>query len=154
MYDVSKPLLLKFLLVDKASKREERNPQHVFVSVIWLRLWVSLGDRLWRIPWRGFDVSCYRGGLSVVFGGFSLLFPAPHLKSQLNIHIVPLTVNVVVWSRNHKRKCSPWDQWDDSTRMYVHSYYPKMQCEGASRNMRSGREKHCLVAGSFWVRLG
>lgn len=24
-------LLLKFLLVDKANKREERNPQHVFV---------------------------------------------------------------------------------------------------------------------------
>lgn len=41
MYDVSKPLLLKFLVVDKADKREERDPQHVFVFVIQLRLRVE-----------------------------------------------------------------------------------------------------------------
>lgn len=88
-------------------------------------------------------------------GFFSVLFPGPCLKSQLYIHIISLARDVVVWSCNHKRKCFPWDQWDDSTEMYVHSYYPKNPVRGSEQECADKEREAlscCGESGLDWVK--
>lgn len=142
-----------FLLIKQIRGRREIPSMTLFV--IQLRLWVSLGDRLWGMPWTDFDRSCYREGPFVLWDFFSLLFPGPCFKSQLNIHIISLARNVVVWSCNHKRKCFPWDQWDDSTQMYVHSYYPRNPVRGSERECADKEREALSCCGEFgldWVK--
>lgn len=141
-----------FLLIKQI--RGRREIPSMFLFVIQLRLSVSLGDRVWGMPWTDLDMSYYREGLSVLWG-FPLLFPGPCLKSQLNIHIIPIALNVVVWSCNHKRKCFPRDQRDDSTQMYVQSHYPKNPGRGSKQEWADKEREALSCCGEFglgWVK--
>lgn len=123
-------------------------------------LWYSLGSEwVWETDFERcleqtlIGVATERDHLCC--GIFSLLFPGPCFKSQLNIHIISLARNVVVWSCNHKRKCFPWDQWDDSTQMYVHSYYPKNPVWGSERECADKEREALSCCGEFgldWVK--